>query len=290
MAGPVYVYKRLWNPEIVVDPDGILPNKCKRFINNRQDTTYVMRWVGATQAAAEEFGTAVASEKDGTTTPFQITVKSSDALDDRGNAAGMVHSIALIGLSVANVQAYTVGEETPKTTVEVIHMDGLTNVLSTRYYLWVDHAYACEWGTGATHDAEGNITIESPALTVLFQITATYNESNGGTWHFPTGKWVRTQDVYVMPTSSMAVADGIGVTALYSGFDQALNDSNIVDGTEYYTWIFGGNAPLLAIDKGVARYTTSAAKVTWKEILLANSMTFDVTVFMTLHDQPFFMR
>jgi hypothetical protein len=83
MVGPVYVYKRLWNPELVVDPDDVLPNKCERFINGRKIQTYVIRWVGLTQAAAEELGTAVASEKDGTTTPFQLTVKSSPISIDR---------------------------------------------------------------------------------------------------------------------------------------------------------------------------------------------------------------
>lgn len=292
MAGIAYVYKRLWNPEVLVDPDGILPNNCKRSFNGRNDPTYVIKWHGTTQAG-EELGTAAASVKDGTTTPFQITVVSSDVGDNRSTAAGYVHSVALIGISVESIAAYnewvingattTLGEAgRPKSTVEVVHMNGTTDVLTTRYYLWVDHAYACEWGTGATHDAEGNITIESPANTTLITITATYNESDGGVWHFAPGSLVKTEFVRMQPTATLAAGDGVALTATLSGFDQELNDSNITDCTDTFTYIHYGNTDPNYI-KGfpIPRYATKASKCLWTETLIANGQPINIEIIQT---------
>jgi len=276
MAGIAYVYKRLWNPDIVVDPDGILPRGARQAINGDNRPTYHIKWHGTTQAA-EELGTAASSVKDGTTTPFQITVVSSSASDDRDTAAGMVHSVALIGISVASIQNYKMGTETPKTTVEVVHMNGTTDVLSTRYYLWVDHAYACEWGTGATHDAEGNITIESPANTTLITILATYNESNGGAWHFKEGAEVKTVAVNFANTATLTAGDGVAVLGTFTGFDKILNDSNITDSVDTYSHMHYGEQieykPSL-----FSRYATKASKVVWSEKLIANAKAIDIEI------------
>jgi len=297
MAGIAYVYKRLWNPEILVDPDNILPNKCRRLFNGKYDPTYVIKWHGATQAG-EELGTAADSVKSGTTTPFQITVVSSDVGDDRDTAAGFVHSVALIGVSVESTAAYTewlangstttLGEAgRPKSTVEVVHMNGTSDVLSTRYYLWVDHAYACEWGTGATHDAEGDITIESPADTDLLTIKATYNESQGGVWHFPPGALVRTEYVRMMPTATLAAGDGVVLTATLSGFDQELNDANITDCTDTFTYIHYGNNQSVEIpgDK-IQRYATKESKCLWTETLVANTQSINIQIVQTTQKLP----
>ena len=289
MAGIAYVYKRLWNPEVFIDTNGVITDKCRKAINGENKPFYHIKWHGGTQAG-EELGTAASSVKDGTTTPFQITVVSDQANDSRSVAAGFVHSVALIGVSTESTTAYTEwlanGTTTtlgqagrPKSTVEVVTMNGTTDVLSTRYYLWVDHAYACEWGTGATHDAEGNITIESPANTTLLTITATYNESNGGVWHFPPGAQVKTEFVRFMPTAALAAGDGVALTATYSGFDKELNDSNITDCTDAYTYIhYGGSEGIVHKGSIVPRYATKASKVLWSEALIANTQSINIEI------------
>ena len=275
MAGIAYVYKRLWNPDLVIDANSVLPRGVRQAINKEFRPTYHIKWHGTTQAG-EELGTAGASVKDGTTTPFQITVVSSHASDDRDTAAGMVHSVALIGISVSSVAAYKAGE-TPRTTVEVVAMNGTTDVLSTRYYLWVDHAYACEWGTGATHDAEGNITIESPANTALLTITATFNESDGGVWHFLTGSKVITTRVKFRPTATLAAGDGVVLTGTFTGFDKALNDSNLTDNTDTYTYMHYGGGQEQSPEM-FSRYATVASKCLWSEALVANAKAINIEI------------
>ena len=54
---------------------------------DRFDPMYEIKWTGATQAAAEELGTIATSAKDGRTTPYIVNLVSSDATDDRDNAA-----------------------------------------------------------------------------------------------------------------------------------------------------------------------------------------------------------
>ena len=167
MAGPVYVKKRLWNPELIIDTNSVLPNELKQTIRGYNIPTYSIKWTGTPQAG-EELGTAADSVKDGSTTPFVVTVVSSSNSDKRTTAAGMAHSVALIGVSVSAAEGKRLDVSNAKSTVEVVSMNGTTDVTATRYWLWVDHAYVCEWGTGATHDAEGDITIESINAASIF--------------------------------------------------------------------------------------------------------------------------
>jgi hypothetical protein len=280
MAGPAYIKKRLWNAEVIIDPNNVLPNGGRLKVNGAYPMIYTIDWTGAAQAASEELGTAATSVKDGTTTPFQVTVVSTDVGDKRTTAAGFVHSVALIGLSVASIADYVNGIEDPKTTVEVVAMNGTTDVLSTRYYTWVDHAYACEWGTGASHDAEGNITIESPANTTLITITATYNESNGGVWHFPEGSFYYTEYVKIGPTATLAAGDGAVLTGTFTGHDQALNDASNND-VEYYGYIhYGGGMEWSNPHKIPPRYGSKAAKVLWAADDTANTPTLQISIVM----------
>ncbi len=69
-------------------------------------------------------------------------------------------------------------------------MNGTTDVTTERYYLREMHAYSSDWGSGG-HDAEGDITIEEPADTDLLTISATFNESNGGTIYGNVGWYGR---------------------------------------------------------------------------------------------------
>lgn len=276
MAGPVYNYIRLWNPEIVIDANNVLPRSSRQAINGKFRPTWHVKWHGSTQAG-EQLGGAMDSDKDGTTTPFQITVVSSSATDKRTTAAGAVHSVALVGNSVASIADYQNGIETPKTTVEVVAMNGTTDVLSTRYYTNISHAYACEWGTAATHDAEGDITIESPADTDLLTIKATYNESNGGTIHFNTGDEVNVKKVRIAPTATLAAGDGASLSLTWSGMEHTLNDANVIDCTDTYTYIHYGQEYFVEDHiSEITRYATSAGKVVLTETLIANTQPLEI--------------
>lgn len=282
MAGVAYNYIRLWNPEIVIDANNVLPRSSRQDIdmgNGRLEKipTFHVKWHGSTQAD-EQLGTAMNSDKDGQTTPFQLTVVSSDVGDKRTTAAGFVHSVAVIGNSVASIADYSNGIETPKTTVEVFAMNGTTDVTSVRYYTNVIHAYACEWGTGATHDAEGNITIESPANTALLTITTTYNESNGGTIHFCDGDEVRVKKVRIRPTAALAAGDGASLVMTWSGMEHTLNDSNIVDCTDTYSYIhYGADSMVYVDDRSMfARSSTLTGKVVLSEKLIANTQPMEI--------------
>lgn len=282
MAGNAYVRKRLYNPELVIDTNNVLNNGLRRTIRGFNFPTYFIKWTGTPQAG-EELGTAGASVKDGTTTPFQVIVVSSDVADKRTTAAGAVHSVALIGITVPSVTAYitwtndkTYDYGRPRSTVEVIAMNGTADVASTRYYLWVDHAYACEWGTGAT-DATGNITVESPANTELLKITATYNESDGGVWHFPPSKKLKTSRVKMAMYAVAVAQDGVSLDGAFTGFEQT-NNTDPDCNKEYYVVSSPGEACKEWRDCDISRYTTVNSKVLWTETLIANAVTTDIEI------------
>lgn len=277
MAGPVYVKKRLYNPELIVDPDGVLPLGLKNSRLHGHNPVYYIKWVGTTQVAAEELGSAKTANKDGTTTPYLVNVVSSDALDDYDNAAGCVRAVAVIGPSVSSVANYTKGE-VPLATVEVIRTNGTADVNSTRYFLWTDHVYACLWGTNASRNAEGNIDIEAPSGTVQMRITAGQNEGEGGTWHFPPNRRLYTQSVLFVPTATLAAGDGVVLAAAHTGFDQALNTEPDLE-IDYYTMIhYGAVGGLVAVGQSgpIGRYTTVNSACTWSEIYIANAIVFSL--------------
>ena len=296
MAGIAYVRKRLYNPDVLVDPNEIFGTAGKLLRDYDSDhqrfsPMYEIKWTGATQAG-EELGTAKTSDKDGTTTPFQITVVSSDVADNRNTAAGAVHSVALIGVSVPSIALYNqwildpttkdgkLGE--PKASVEVVAMNGTTDVLSTRWYIWVDHVYSCEWGTGAS-DATGNIQVESPANTVLISLLAGQNEGEGGTWHFPPNEEVVTYHVTLTPTATFAAGDGVVLTGTFTSFDQA-NNSDPDLNVDYYTYTSAGGS--VAQGTGIdhlSRKTTINSKVLWSEALIANSIVYSIHIIIGMH-------
>jgi hypothetical protein len=279
MAGVAYVYKRLWNAEVVIDANEVLPfNGYRHPIHGRTNPHYQIRWHGTTQAD-EELGTAPTSDKDGQTTPFQVTVVSSDVGDKRTTAAGYVHSVCLVGNSVKSIENYIAGLETPKTTLEVVAMNGTTDVLSVRYYTNLWGLFACEWGTGATHDAEGNITAESPANTTLLTIAATFNESEGCTLHFLDGDEVTTHHVRISPTAALAAGDGASVVNTWSGFDHTLNDATIPYITDTYTYIhYGGEYRSHQALDDFPRQSTLTGKVVVSEKLIANAKALEIEV------------
>lgn len=278
MVGIAYVVKRLWNPEVFIDANNVIPHKCKKAFHEGYPMMYEIKWRGGTQAG-EELGTVATAKKDGTTTPFQLTVVSTSALDDRDNAAGTVQSVAVIGISVSSIYGYTNQGEVPQTTVEVIEMNGTVDVVSTRFYLWVDHVYAVEWGSGATFDAEGIITVESPANTNLLVLPATFNEGEGGTWHFPKGARVSTHKVDMAPTAALAGGDGVALTGVFTKFDHIYQTENLIERTDTFTYIHYGGEPPHVHDSNGYRFTgTHSASCVWTETLIANTQTIEIKI------------
>ena len=296
MAGIAYVRKRLWNPDLLIDPNEIFGTHgqlLKQWDEHKErySPIYAITWTGATQAG-EELGTAAASAKDGTTTPFILTVVSSDVADNRSTAAGAVHSVAAVGVTTNSLEGYLAWQNDPISkegklgkpvaTVEVVAMNGTTDVLATRYWIWFDALYACEWGTGAT-DATGNITGESPANTTLIQITAASNEGEGGRWHFPPGRHLVTYHTTIMPTATFAAGDGVVLDGAYINFDQS-NNSDPDLNVDYYTYTSaGGSVGTPQEEHGIARHTTINSQVIWTESLIANSIVYHIKISQGLH-------
>jgi hypothetical protein len=277
MAGPTYVRKRVFNPELIIDPDGVLPQGLKNTQIHGNNPVYYIKWEGTTEAG-EELGSAKTATKDGTTTPYIVNVVCADALDDYDNPAGAVRAVAIIGPSVSGIAEYTAGE-VPKVTVEVLRTNGVADVNSTRYYLWLDHAYACLWGSGGS-DAEGNIDLEAPTGTVQIRIPITQNEGEGGEWHFPPNRRLFTKSVIVIPTAALAAGDGVVVDATHTCFDQALNADPDND-VDYYTYIhYGAMGGLIDAfgARPVGRYTTVSSSCVWTETLVANAQAFSIEI------------
>lgn len=287
MAGNAYVRKRLYNPEVLVDPTGIFGAKgkiLKQTIDGQIEAMYEIKWTGTTQVG-EELGTAAQSVKDGTTTPF-LVVGVSAAVTDIDTSIAHVRAVALIGVSVAstelNAEGTMLASAEPKTTVEVLLMNGTTDVTSTRYYLWLDHAFACNWGSGG-QNASAAITLESPANTTLLTITIAHNESNGGSWHFPSGKEVHTHHVSLTPTATFAAGDGVVLTTTWTRTDNLLNAEPDLH-VDYFAYTSAGGS----VSEGAGldilhRKTTASTKCLWSEALIANAIVYDIHLIQTMH-------
>jgi hypothetical protein len=181
---------RLWNPQW---------HNCTVMIPVRKDKdgNYPMcitTSITEAASAVAEIGTAADAVLDGTTTPVQVVVVSSQANDDNDLAAADAQRVHLIGISVASSKNYILGKELPVYSVEEINLNGTSDVTSTRYYLRVMHAYCCKWGTTGS-DAVGNITVEYPANTTKLTIDAGSNESNSSGLIYLAanyeGRWTR---------------------------------------------------------------------------------------------------
>ena len=190
-------YFRLWNPQWC----NSTTDDCRRGnVHGRNRMTFEIAVTEAGSAAAQ-LGTAADAVLDGTTTPVLIYLDSSSATDKDADT-GAVRAVHVIGITVASVANYKAGVEEPVYSVEEVRCNaaaGTTSVATTRYYLRVMHMYATEWGTGGTasHDAEGNITLDSTgaAGTVYITIDAASNESNSSGLVYLVdgfyGRWTR---------------------------------------------------------------------------------------------------
>lgn len=192
---------RLYNPEWT----NLTTQKATLFRKDeygKSPTMFEIFCTGTSSADATELGGAANSAKDGTTTPFGITVVSSDA-GDIDAADGKVRAIAVIGVSIpyADITKFVADPTKVEVcySVEEVRMNGTTDVVCTdRAYLRLIHAYAIEWGSGGA-DAEGNITVESPANTALLTISAGSNESNASTIYGAQDHWARWRYVRLNP-------------------------------------------------------------------------------------------
>ena len=197
MAGIAYSKIRLYNipkTHIFGDTDNLLDLQKRMHTDPEKKPTFMIYWEGATQAAAEELGLAATAAKDGTGTVFQIIAVSAGA-GDADAAGGHIRKLAVIGLttnSQAGYDAYLANPNTPTgkagkpiLSVEVMNMNGVSDVPSVRFYLREPiKAYAIQWGSGGS-DASAAITIEAPANTALLTIAINQNESNACTLWFP---------------------------------------------------------------------------------------------------------
>lgn len=200
MAGIAYVKIRLWNipkTHIFGDTEGILGNLQTDIHDDDhrgRKPVITVYWEGATQAGAEELGLAPTAAKDGTTTVFQVLVKSA-AATDIDTTGGHVRKVAVIGMttnSQAGYDSYLLDPTTPVgkagrpvESIEVLNMNGTTDVTSSRFYLRTPvHFYGIQWGSGGD-DASAAIILQAPALTTLLTIAINQNESGGCTLWFP---------------------------------------------------------------------------------------------------------
>jgi len=289
MAGIAYVKKRLWNPELIVDPTGLLPNRLVQNISGKHHHAYEITWKGATQAG-EELGTAATSVKVGTTTPFLVTVVSAHA-DDTNAADKDVRAVALIGITTNSIAGYQAWNKDgistregrdgkPLSTVEVVLMNGVADVLATRYFIWLDAIYAVNWGSGG-QDAAGNITAESPANTNLLVLLAGQNEGEGGVWHFPPDHYVTTEHIHITPTEVFAATTGVVLQSEFTGFEQATNTDPDLD-IDYYQYTTP-SLDAVYTRETTARRSTISSKCLWKETIVFASKAVFLNIIQEFH-------
>lgn len=246
-------------------------------------------WEGATQAAAEELGTAPDAAKDGTGTVFQIIAVSA-AVTDIDTGAGHVRKIAVIGLttnSVAGYAAYLAAPLTPAgkagkpiLSVEVMAMNGTTDVTSVRFYLREPtKAYAIHWGSGGG-DASAAITIEAPANTTLIQIAINQNESNGCTFWFPkdTNVLVEQGNFNINDATLTGQGDGMMVSFTEDDFEDG-GDQDFPTTTVTVN-AYNPNRHIESIWMHPKKTTTldGVSKLVIKEVLVGNTETCTIEI------------
>ena len=289
MAAPAHVKIRLYNPGrdcIYGDTSNVLPNYLEKPIAGlrKKYRYFEILHVGEAPNGAE-LGTAANATKDGTTTPFQVTVVSA-AATDVDTSVGHVRKVALIGVTVSDADGRALNVSRAKLTVEVVNMNGTTDVVASRWYLREPiAAYACHWGSGGA-DAADAITIESPANTTLLTIAQAANESNGGTLYFADGDMVRHDYINIQPYATQAAADGLTISLTYKGFDQTLNqDPDMM--VDYYTHLATRSVPSMPMRP--CRLVPEMARLTNSLLLtgtlIANAITYKVHIGIQLHNK-----
>jgi len=286
MAGVAYVYIRLWNPgrdNIYGDTSNVLNYLERPYLDTGKNLKHFeILWISTTQAASEELGTAATSDLDGTTTPFQLTLDSTDVKDAVGGVGA--RRVAVIGVTVSSVNAYLSGEQ-PKLTVEVIDMNGTTAVTSSRYYLWVIHGYVCDVGT--EHDPAGTVTIESPAATTLYAIGAGNTESEGCTLKFVATDMVRLDMVRITPTAALAAGDGVVLEITSDAFEYTVQATAEDFEIDYYPYIHYGNVVDVRNAWYVPKRATIASKLMFAEADTANTPVIKIHCTVRVHSTAY---
>lgn len=283
MAGVAYVKVRLWNPgrsNIYGDSSNVL-NYLERAIfhdgKSVKQKAFEILWISTT-TAAEELGNAADSVKDGTTVPYQLTLVSTDNTKDIVTGVG-ARRVAVIGISVSSIKAYQAGE-VGKLTVEVMNLNGTTDVLSTRFYLWCPHAYVCE--AGSEGDTVGTVTIESPANTTLLTIAAANMDSNGCRLFFGDGDYVKLDRVIIQPTAALAAGDGVALSVTEDAFEfrySILDDFKI----DYYTVIHYNGSVDISNAWPLAKRSTKYSSLLFKQALIANAQVCKIHCTINIH-------
>lgn len=275
MAGIAYVQIRLWNPGrdcIYGDETNVLNYLERPYMDTGKNLRHFeILWISVVQAASEELGTAAASDKDGTTTPYLIFLDTDDAKDTLTGVGA--RRVAVIGVTVSSIGAFNAGE-VPKLTVEVIDMNGIAGVYSKRYYLWVIHPYVCD--VGSDHDTAGTLTIEAPATTVLYTIAAGQNESEGCTLKFAARDVAKLDMVRIGPTAALAAGDGGVLEIVSEAFEYTVQATDEDFETDYYTYIHYDGAVDVRNAWPVGKLATIASKMKFSAADTANTPTLKI--------------
>lgn len=299
MAGIAYSKIRLYNipkDHIFGDTSNLLDLRKKMHHTISHKLTqpfFLIYWEGATQAAAEELGLAADAGKDGTTTPFQIIAVSA-AITDIDTGAGHVRKLAIIGLttnSLAGYAAYLVNPLTPAgkagkpiLSVEVMNMNGTTDVTSTRFYLREPlKAYAIQWGSGGA-DASAAITIEAPANTTLIQIAANQNESNACTLWFPkdTDIIIEQGNFNVNDATLTGQGDGMMVSITELSFEDGADSDFPVTNVTVNAYEPNKHIEAIWIVPKKTNVLDGVSSLVFKEVLVGNTETCSIELMVHL--------
>ena len=300
MAGIAYSKIRLYNipkTHIFGDTEGILDLQKRSHEDTEQHPIFIIYWEGATQAAAEELGTAATAAKDGTGTVFQIIAVSA-GVGDADTGASHVRKLAIIGLttnSTAGYAAYLADPTTPTgkagkpiLSVEVMNMNGVSDVTSTRWYLREPiKAYAIQWGSGGG-DASAAITIEAPANTALLTIAANQNESNACTLWFPkdTDVYVEQGNFNVNDATLTGQGDGMLTSITEAGFEDGADPDFPVTNITVNAYAPNRHVESVWITPKKSSSLDGVSNLVFAEVLVGNTETCSIEIIVHVDFPP----
>ena len=254
-------------------------------------------WEGATQAAAEELGTAATAAKDGTTTPFQIIAVSAGA-GDADTGASHIRKLAIIGLttnSAAGYAAYLADPNTPAgkagkpiLSVEVMNMNGIADVTSVRFYLREPiKAYAIQWGSGGG-DASAAITIEAPANTTLLTIAINQNESNACKLWLPkdTDVFIEQGNFNINDATLTGQGDGVMTAITASSFEDGAEADFLITSITVNAYNPNRHIEAIWMEPKKTNILDGVSFLLFTEVLVGNSETCSIEMMVHLDFPP----
>jgi hypothetical protein len=88
---------------------------------------------------------------------------------------------------------------------------------------------------------------------------------------------VKTLRVEIIPGASVPEVDGVALTGTFTGFDQELNDANVLGSVDTYMHqAYEGMALYPA--EPFYRWSTKASKVLWSEALIDTAATYHIRI------------